>query len=353
MKRNAALETSSSVSFFKHLAGVRGPAIDRPTRVWSKRWMRTEAVLRQVLFEPAHVVALCRRRAPDHEIGRRHLGDGEVADQLAEFVQHRGQHDASHFGMVLVIRWTGRPPRPAGDTYLAKLAISVTPTRSRTAQHFRSDVRQIVGAVEGEDVVGFFALDGANQSGVSSPQLSPMTAWLRDHDVVERCGLLRAGGGQFLVGEADAEAAGIVLAHLGVGVAQRRPVAVAGDIHAPDVVARIAVHHPVGSVRPTPPPWLKPGHDGAGGPVVLQARTGPTSGLPSGAKVNGPLMICLMPAFSSAGKCSEADFQRRGDAVEIGRQQFVAEIPRRVDRRPGLAGLLVGAEQHALRSWRV
>jgi hypothetical protein len=81
---------------------------------------------------------------------------------------------------------------------------------------------------------------------------------------------------------------------------------------------------------------------------LVRPGTGPTSGLPSGAKVKGPLMICLMPAFSSAGKCSEADFQRRRDAVEIRRQQLVAEIPRRVDRRPGLAGLLIGAEQHAL-----
>ena len=30
--------------------------------------------------------------------------------------------------------------------------------------------------------------------------------------------------------------------------------------------------------------------------------TGPTSGFPSGAKVKGPLMICLIPAFSNAGK---------------------------------------------------
>ena len=31
-------------------------------------------------------------------------------------------------------------------------------------------------------------------------------------------------------------------------------------------------------------------------------RTGPTSGLPSGAKVKGPLMICLIPVFWKAGK---------------------------------------------------
>ena len=32
---------------------------------------------------------------------------------------------------------------------------------------------------------------------------------------------------------------------------------------------------------------------------------GPTSGLPSGAKVNGPLTTLRMPAAPSAGKCSK------------------------------------------------
>ena len=35
----------------------------------------------------------------------------------------------------------------------------------------------------------------------------------------------------------------------------------------------------------------------------MSPGTGPTSGLPSGENVNGPLMICLMPAFSMPGKC--------------------------------------------------
>jgi hypothetical protein len=58
-------------------------------------------------------------------------------------------------------------------------------------------------------------------------------------------------------------------------------------------------------------------------------------------------MICLMPAFSMAGKCSKPTSSEGAMRSMIGRQQFVAEIPRRLDRRPGLAGLLVGAQQHA------
>jgi hypothetical protein len=44
----------------------------------------------------------------------------------------------------------------------------------------------------------------------------------------------------------------------------------------------------------------------------------------------------------------EADLERGRDPVDIGLQQLVAELPRRLDLRPGLAGLLVGAHQHAL-----
>ena len=46
---------------------------------------------------------------------------------------------------------------------------------------------------------------------------------------------------QLLVREADGEAARIILAHLGVGVAERRVVPVPGDVHRPDIHARVAV----------------------------------------------------------------------------------------------------------------
>ncbi len=43
----------------------------------------------------------------------------------------------------------------------------------------------------------------------------------------------------------------------------------------------------------------------------------------------------------------ESDLERRRDAVDIGLQQLVAEGPRGRVLRPGLAGLLVGAHEHA------
>ena len=57
------------------------------------------------------------------------------------------------------------------------------------------------------------------------------------------------------------------------------------------------------SASPTPPPWLKPAMTAQAHQKLVRPCTGPTSGLPSGAKVKGPLMICLMPAFSMPGKC--------------------------------------------------
>lgn len=52
---------------------------------------------------------------------------------------------------------------------------------------------------------------------------------------------------------------------------------------------------------------------------LLSPWTGPTSGLPSGAKVKGPLMTCLIPAVSNGGKwvnpiSSEGEMRSRSGA---------------------------------------
>ena len=44
---------------------------------------------------------------------------------------------------------------------------------------------------------------------------------------------------------------------------------------------------------------------------------------------------------------TKPDLQRRRDAIDVGLQQFMAEIPRRHLFRPRLVGLLIGAHQHA------
>ena len=55
--------------------------------------------------------------------------------------------------------------------------------------------------------------------------------------------------------------------------------------------------------RPTPPPWLKPAMTPQATQKLRIPGTGPTSGFPSGAKVNGPLTILRMPTSPSRGKC--------------------------------------------------
>ena len=253
------------------------------------------------------------------------------------------------FGMRLVISRLRNSSAPAPDTsYLAKLAISVTPTRSRVA---RTSLPTCSKSLERwKETMSFGSVPfGANQSGVSSPQLSPMTALLRDHGVVERRGLRRARGRQFLVGEADREAARIVLAHLGVGVAQASPIRRSARRPCPrrrsrDRRAIIQLD----SARPTPPPWLKPAMTRAGAPEVGQALHRPDQRVAVGREGEGAVDDLLDAGVRDAGEMLEADLQRRRDAVEVGLQQLVAEIPRRVDRRPRLAGLLVGAEQDAV-----
>ena len=79
----------------------------------------------------------------------------------------------------------------------------------------------------------------------------------------------------------------------------------------------------------------------------LRPRIGPTSGLPSGAKVNGPLTTLRMPTSAKRREVLEADLQARRNALQVIRQQALGEVPGRLPRRPGHAGALVGPEQHA------
>src|SRR5215475_5369477 len=86
--------------------------------------------------------------------------------------------------------------------------------------------------------------------------------------VVNRRGLERPRGDQLLVREADAEAARIILAHLGVGVAERGPVAVARHVHAPDVRARITLDHPARQRETDAPALAETRHHAAGHPEI-------------------------------------------------------------------------------------
>ena len=101
----------------------------------------------------------------------------------------------------------------------------------------------------------------------------------------------------------DREAAGVVFPHPGIGVLHRCVVTKAADIHRPDIKARIAVDHPVGQRQPDAATLTKPGHDTAGTPEIRHPPDRPDQRVAIRRKGEGPLMICLIPAFSNAGKC--------------------------------------------------
>ena len=135
--------------------------------------------------------------------GPRDLVFGEVRDlEQADALAHRPRTRRRHGGS----RWSG------GRRIVLRLGLRSARTRARC----------------------------------SRPQHVAEHGVARGEPVIDRRGAEAAGRRQLLVGEADAEAPGVVLAHLGVGVGQGGPVAVAGDVHAPDVEAGVAVDHPVG-----------------------------------------------------------------------------------------------------------
>ena len=305
-------------------------------------------VLRQMLFEPAHVIFLGGRRTPDHEFFVASFCNREIADQPAELVEHRGQHDApllrhavGHQPVEEVFRTSAR------HFVLGEVGDLGDADALAHRAYLVADMLEIIGAVERDDILGLGAVGREPQRRLQPPGIAHHSV-LRDHRVVERRGLRGSRGWQFLVGEADREAARIVLPHLGVGVAQRGPFAPAGDIHAPHVEARIAVDHPVGQRQPDAAALAEAGHDAAGDPEIGEALHRANQRVAVRREGEGAVDDLLDAGLLDAGEMPEADLQRRRDAVEVWRQQLVAEIPRRVDRRPRLAGLLISAEQDAV-----
>ena len=89
------------------------------------------------------------------------------------------------------------------------------------------------------------------------------------------------------------------------------------------------------------------GHDAAGDPVVLQAPHRPDQRVAVRREGEGAVDDLLDAGALERREMLEADLEARRDALEVVRQQLVAEIPGRLALRPGHAGALVGAEQHA------
>ena len=210
-----------------------------------------------------------------------------------------------------------------------------------------ADGAEIVAAVKGHDVFGLFARGCVPQRGFHAPAVAHDRA-LCAHHVVQRRGLLRAGCGQFFVGEADAKAPRIVLAHLGVGVVAGGPVAVARHVHAPNVKAGVAIDHPVGERQTDAATLAETGHHTAGAPEVAQAFDRAHQGVAVGGEGEGAVDHALDAGVFQSGEVLEGDFQRRRDAVQVGLQQLLAKTPRGGAGGPRHTGLFVDAEHHAL-----
>ena len=181
---------------------------------------------------------------------------------------------------------------------------------------------------------------GANHSGVSRPQVSPITAFLRDHRC-RRAAWSAAGARRAAPRWGSGSRSGANSSRAPWRwCSARRPVAEARDVHRPrrrSPDRRSTIHcderqadaAALAETRPSPRRRTR---------SSCRPCTGPTSGLPSGAKVNGPLMICLMPAFSSAGKCwkpiSSDGAMRSRSGASSSWPKFHGVAPATTARRP-------------------
>src|SRR5690606_84138 len=85
----------------------------------------------------------------------------------------------------------------------------------------------------------------------------------------------------------------------------------------------------------------------AGAPEPFQATHRPDQRVAVRREGEGAVDDLLYSRLLKSRKMAKTDLQRRRYAVDVGLQQFVAEIPRRRRLRPWLASLLIGAHQHA------
>ena len=79
----------------------------------------------------------------------------------------------------------------------------------------------------------------------------------------------------------------------------------------------------------------------------LRPRIGPDQRIAVGRERERPVDHLADADLAERREVLEADLEARRDALQVVRQQALREVPGRRDRRPGHAGALVGADQHA------
>ena len=168
---------------------------------------------------------------------------------------------------------------------------------------------------------------------------------LRTQQVEDRRRLDAARSRQELVWEPDPETSAVVLRNLGVGVTRYGEVTETCDVHSPNVETRITLGDPVGQGDTDTASLRQSGHDRTRRPVTGQTKNRAQQRVAVGRESEGAVDHLLDTGLTDGRKVPEADFKRISDALEVGRQQAHAEVPRSLARRPGLAASFVGSQK--------
>src|SRR4029453_10607419 len=91
----------------------------------------------------------------------------------------------------------------------------------------------------------------------------------------------------------------------------------ASDVHAPDIEAGIAVHHPVGESKTDAAALAEAGHDAAGDPEIGEALHRADQRVAVRREGEGAVDDLLDAGLRDTGEMLETDLERRRDAVEV------------------------------------
>ena len=148
--------------------------------------------------------------------------------------------------------------------------------------------------------------------------------------VVNRGRLQVAAFGQELVRERDAETASVVFADLLVGERHGVEVAETGDVHSPDVVARVALGHPVRQCQSHAAALAEAGHDRGSRPVAGKTTDRPQARVAVGAEHERPVDDRLDAGLREDREVLETTFEVVREVLEVWCEQLHAEVPRRL-----------------------
>ena len=165
--------------------------------------------------------------------------------------------------------------------------------------------------------------------------------------LIDRGGAKRSCCGQFFIGKGDLKPPGVVLPHLGAGVGHGGPVAEAGNIHSPDVKARVTMHHPVGQGESHTAALTEAGHHTTGAPEIAKPPDRSDQRIAIRRECERPVDNLFNARMFKRGEMSKSHFQGWCNPIEVFLQQFVSKVPWGFFWAPGNAGFFISAHEHA------